>query len=243
LACSAPTSSAQSRRQPSAGTAEGANVYSQFDLLSPNTFQNSIIAGGHGGSDCVLEEPGAAESLGNNLFSDTSCGPPAEGDVTGTNPGLQPLADNGGSTPTRALSLDSPAVDAGASDGLKDDQRGQPRPSDSTQAKAPAAAKDKADIGAYELQLPNTILKKKPIIKRPKKSILRFKSTIPHSKFTCKLDGGKAKSCKRPQNYRFLEKGKHRFSVYATSPEGFDDPTPAKATWFVHKGPRPPGQK
>ena len=51
------------------------------------------------------------------------------------NPLLGPLADNGGSTFTHALSKGSPAIDGGGADSAPFDQRGVPRAS---------------DIGAYE---------------------------------------------------------------------------------------------
>jgi uncharacterized repeat protein (TIGR01451 family) len=56
-----------------------------------------------------------------------------------TDPGLGPLAPNGGLTPTRALTVSSPAVDAGQTT-LTIDQRGVSRP------QGPAD-----DIGAFEL--------------------------------------------------------------------------------------------
>jgi len=64
------------------------------------------------------------------------------------NPGLGPLASNGGTTFTHALLVGSPAIDAGNSS-LTTDQRGQPRPIDD-QTVANAAGGDASDIGAYE---------------------------------------------------------------------------------------------
>jgi hypothetical protein len=218
----------------------GANLFVN-GIIGPSSLQNTIVADPKGAANCSVFTPGSLISLGNNLLSDSSCVTALASDIVGANPQLKPLADNGGSTQTRALPLDSPAVDQGASAGLNDDQRGQPRPSQTAKPDNPAGG-DGADIGAYELQVPDTIIKKKPLIKRPKKSILRFRSTIAGSKFTCALDGRKPDGCKNPQNPRFLKKGKHSFSVYATSPEGIDDPTPAEVTWFVHKNPRPDGK-
>ena len=85
---------------------------------------------------------GPLTSLGNNLFDDNSCGPDASlGDVVAAEPlGILPLADNGGPTPTMALDVTSPAVDAGGATCLAVDQRGYGRPGGSA-----------CDIGAFEL--------------------------------------------------------------------------------------------
>jgi uncharacterized repeat protein (TIGR01451 family)/CSLREA domain-containing protein len=52
-------------------------------------------------------------SVGNNLDSDSSCGFVTTGDISGQNPLLDSLANNGGATQTRALLVGSPAIDAG----------------------------------------------------------------------------------------------------------------------------------
>jgi hypothetical protein len=39
--------------------------------------------------------------------------------------------------------------------------------------------------------------------------------------------------CEAPQDYRDLEPGRHVFRVFATSPQGVDDPTPAKARFRI----------
>jgi predicted outer membrane repeat protein len=59
--------------------------------------------------------------------------------ITGVNPLLGPLADNGGPTETMALTLGSPAIDAAGLNGPSADQRGVARPQGSA-----------FDIGAYE---------------------------------------------------------------------------------------------
>ncbi len=65
---------------------------------------------------------------------------PAAHDITGVDPLLGPLADNGGPTETHALLPGSPAIDAGNTT-LTADQRGEPRPFGLAD-----------DIGAFELQ-------------------------------------------------------------------------------------------
>jgi len=64
-------------------------------------------------------------------------------------PGLQPLAPNGGPVSTLAIDETSPALDAGESFGLTADARGIARPQDHPGA---ANAADGADIGAFELE-------------------------------------------------------------------------------------------
>jgi hypothetical protein len=76
-------------------------------------------------------------------------------DLTGSvalplDPQLGLLQNNGGPTPTMALSFTSPAINQGKSFGLTTDQRGYPRPFPySGVADAPGG--DGSDIGAYEL--------------------------------------------------------------------------------------------
>lgn len=73
--------------------------------------------------------------------------------VTGLNPQLGPLADNGGPTATMALTETSPALDAGDGTGAKHDQRGDRRPIELPGiANSSAPGADGSDIGAFELQ-------------------------------------------------------------------------------------------
>ena len=102
---------------------------------------NTIVAGNTAGA-CS----GAATSLGNNLDDDGSCALTAAGDLSGVNPLLSPLADNGGATPTHALMAGSPAIDAGSNAACPTiDQRGVTRPADGDADGALVC-----DIGAYE---------------------------------------------------------------------------------------------
>jgi CSLREA domain-containing protein len=102
---------------------------------------NTVISGNQGG-DCA----GPMNSQGHNLDSDGTCGLDAEGDLSGVDPMLGPLADNGGPTQTHALLEGSPAIDAGGADGCPEhDQRGAPRPFDGDGVGGPVC-----DIGAFE---------------------------------------------------------------------------------------------
>ncbi len=126
------------------------------NLSPPAKVRNTIIAG-NVAANSAPDVIGAFSSQGYNFIGSTNWGTGfgATGDRFGNNtarlnPGLTPLQDNGGSTPTVAPLPGSPVIDRGHSSGLDTDQRGKPRPSDL--ASYPnAAGGDGADIGAVEL--------------------------------------------------------------------------------------------
>ncbi len=98
---------------------------------------NTLLAGNSGGN-CFLAA--AIESEGGNLDSGSTCGLVGGADMEDVDPRLGPLADNGGQTPTHALSPGSPAMDHGLTlPDIVTDQRGAPRPT-----------RQGYDIGAYE---------------------------------------------------------------------------------------------
>jgi hypothetical protein len=104
--------------------------------------QNTIIAG-NSGAGCFLAPfgagPVAINSLGSNVFTDSSCFP-AGADRVVADAGVDVLADNGGPTLTRALLAGSPAIDtANAAVCPATDQRGVTRPKGAG-----------CDIGAFE---------------------------------------------------------------------------------------------
>lgn len=115
-----------------------------------------------GGAGCGKQ--GSTLSLtseGYNLDRGTSCGLNSVGDRQNVDPLLGPLSANGGSTPTHALLLGSPAIDAApVYSAPATDQRGTTRP----QFPCPFppcfyfARSILADIGAYEfIPGPNVI--------------------------------------------------------------------------------------
>ena len=127
------------------GTGNGGGIFVDPAHAGSLTLQNTILAGNSdptSAPDCS----GAIASGGHNIVGSTEgCAfTPATGDLTGVDPKLGPLQDNGGPTRTHALLKGSPAIGAGdpaapgsggtACEGT--DQRGLPR-------------KD-CDIGAYE---------------------------------------------------------------------------------------------
>ena len=98
---------------------------------------NTIIANSVSSDNCN----GSVTSLGHNLDSDGTCALDGPADISGVDPLLGPLADNGDPTETHALLRDSPAIDhvpVGNCE-VTVDQRGVSRPQRSG-----------CDIGAFE---------------------------------------------------------------------------------------------
>ena len=172
----------------------------------------------------LLENPGSASI-------NTSSGD----NITGQDPSLAPLADNGGPTQTQALQSGSPAIDAGQTT-LATDQRGVSRPQGSAD-----------DIGAYELDTtgPEVTIDSKP---RPPPPIRPRPSSSPPpdtdgdlAGFQCRIDGAPFADCTSPFTAEQLEAGSHSFEVRATDDLG-NQGTPASYAFTV-VGPGPgPGQ-
>jgi CSLREA domain-containing protein len=118
-------------------------VHARNSLISDNTDSS-----GSNAPDCATNT-GSFVSDGYNLIEDTAgCSFTPDNDLTGLDPSLTGLSDNGGPTQTRAPLPGSPALDAANPanpDGngmscLATDQRGVPR----------GGAAGRCDIGAYE---------------------------------------------------------------------------------------------
>ncbi len=120
---------------------------------NPVNLKNSIFAN-NTDNGTAPNVQGAVVSQGYNLIEVTT-GATITGDtatnITGQDPNLGPLQDNGGVTFTHALLPASPAIDKGIAGSLTSDQRQQTRFVDDL-AITNAAGGDGADIGAYEIQ-------------------------------------------------------------------------------------------
>jgi hypothetical protein len=210
------------------------------DLFGPNdTFQAAFS---------LIANPGGA-SINATV---------ADSNITGADPQLGPLADNGGPTQTRALPESSPAVDQGSSPDAAD-QRGLLRPVNHSAPDSTAAGANCADIGAFELQLagggagppcepPDTNAPETQITKGPKdklklkkgkkkaKATFEFTGTDARAvaSFQCSLDGGPFEPCASPDTEK-VKKGKHEFEVRAVDAAGNVDPTPASDDWKVKR--------
>lgn len=137
----------------SADASDGGGIDSEWGTT---TVKNSIIAGNlRDGATQPSDCSGDVESEGYNLIQSTSgCTITGEtgSNITGVDPMLGPLQDNGGPTVTHALLGGSPAVDAGDPTGCDDavgaplttDQRGYVRPVDG------GGGNQRCDIGAFE---------------------------------------------------------------------------------------------
>lgn len=118
--------------------------------LASASMDSSLLAGNTStlnGSPCDFQIQRVDVTGAHNLVvASTNQLPP---DTIQLDPGLLPLADNGGPTQTHALGVGSPAIDQGSNPlGLGFDQRGQGH------ARVAGAA---ADIGAFEQQQTNSV--------------------------------------------------------------------------------------
>ncbi|MFQ5665490.1 MAG: choice-of-anchor Q domain-containing protein [Candidatus Binatia bacterium] len=121
----------------SATTGAGVHNFGTVQLL------NTIVGNSPIGFTCAGR---VVISLGHNIDRFDTCLFRENGDLHNTDPMLDALRDNGGSTLTHALLPGSPAIDAGDNAGCPaTDQRGAPRPTDGNADGAPVC-----DIGAVE---------------------------------------------------------------------------------------------
>jgi CSLREA domain-containing protein len=120
------------------GTAGGA-IYNSWAIR----IANSIIAASSNGGNCAGNE---FDSGNRNIDTDGTCELDGPSDQEGIDPQLAPLADNGGPSPTHAITPTSPAIDSGNGSICPEvDQRGLTRPADGNNDGNPIC-----DIGAYE---------------------------------------------------------------------------------------------
>jgi hypothetical protein len=103
---------------------------------APQMSLRSNLISNNGTQSC--SNGGNVVSQGGNVMTDDSCHPDTDDDVV-ADAMIGPLADNGGTTKTRAILAGSPAIDNGSNYQCVLDQRGAPRPNGAT-----------CDAGAFE---------------------------------------------------------------------------------------------
>ncbi|MFN0276964.1 MAG: choice-of-anchor Q domain-containing protein [Pyrinomonadaceae bacterium] len=126
----------------------GGGIFRQDNgVVNPVNLRNNIVA--NNSPDLT----GTFNSNGFNLIEDTN-GATITGitatNITGQDPNLGPLQNNGGPTFTHGLLTGSPALDQGESSGTTTDQRSQSRPYDNPII-TNASGGDGADIGSVEV--------------------------------------------------------------------------------------------
>jgi hypothetical protein len=132
-----------------AAPTDGGNLFVYDATLS---LRGSIVAGGQAqpaNANCSVRGGATLTSAGHNIEDRHQCiAAPAAGDQLDTDPGLAPLADNGGPTETMALLTGSVAIGAGEATCL--DATGEPLATD--QRLLPRQSP--CDVGAFQVQPP-----------------------------------------------------------------------------------------
>ncbi|MBK8467448.1 MAG: hypothetical protein IPL32_16650 [Chloracidobacterium sp.] len=121
-------------------------------VVNPVNLRNNIVAN-NTDSNNSPDLRGVITSNGFNLIENTagSVFTPTATDITGQDPNIGPLENNGGPTFTHVLLPGSPAIDKGESSGSTNDQRSQSRPYDNPLI-TNASGGDGADIGSVEVR-------------------------------------------------------------------------------------------
>jgi hypothetical protein len=123
----------------------GGVCVNSYSLRLANSIVANNTANNNGDDVTLFNIAGPTPPIAGDHNIVMSSSPAAPPDTITTDPGLQPLADNGGPTPTHALAPGSPAIDTGALLGALYDQRGTGFP------RVFGAA---TDIGAFEVSPP-----------------------------------------------------------------------------------------
>lgn len=125
------------------GGASGGGLTLKGTILAGNTaFEaNGMPAGSAGNPGSPDNCTSPATSNGHNLDNHHDCALAGSGDISGKNPHLGSLGNNGGPTDTLAFGKGSPVFNAGSAHCTAHDQRGVKRPQG-----------PRCDIGAFELK-------------------------------------------------------------------------------------------
>ncbi len=129
------------------GTGAGGGV--RFDATGPFSVRNSVLAD-NTATDCARTVATATVTAFNHLEATAGgCTFAGPGDVTGSDPALEPLAANGGPTRTRRIGAGSPLVDGGEPSGCADRQ-GRALEFDQRGTGFPRSRGSGCDKGAFE---------------------------------------------------------------------------------------------
>jgi predicted outer membrane repeat protein len=135
------------------GTSPATTISSS--IIADNTTSGTGFNPAVYGTDIGADGSSAGFATGFSLIGTPDAVPlgesPAGSNITGQNPQLGALADNGGPTQTMLPALTSPAIDAGVANGLASDQRGLSR-TDELSSVPNRAGSDGTDMGAVEIQ-------------------------------------------------------------------------------------------
>ena len=169
------------------GEAHGGGFANQSGTLS---LLNTIIAGNTATTNSTPSDGfGTITSQGHNLVGSTNeVSGLAASDLRNVSANLGPLQDNGGFTPTHALLMNSPALDAGDSAGAPaTDQRGAARPQGTG-----------IDIGAFELPRVSILLNDHYVVNGPVTNLgsvqVSFQTTFTNGSLLYTLDGSEPSS-------------------------------------------------
>ena len=126
----------------------------KFDSTAMITVRNSVLADNSDNNATAAPDCSRGAATFVTAFSHLEAAPGAcafsgAGDVTGTDPALEPLAANGGPTRTRAIGAGSPLVDAGDPNGCAD-RAGRALEFDQRGTGFPRSLGARCDKGAFE---------------------------------------------------------------------------------------------
>jgi CSLREA domain-containing protein len=242
------SSSTVSRNSAPVASGVGGEIGSVNFPVQPSTaviLRNTIVAGNLLGPNCSF----AVGSEGGNIQGDSSCHLTGPRDRTAADPGLDAIADNGGSTMTMAIRPESLALDGGVSPCPTTDQRGVTRPLNV--ACDSGAFESEGPFPPADLEPPDTIFLEGPIQDTEATSLFRFtgtdNATAPeHLTYECRLlefDPTEVPEvpdptappepelaflgCLNPWQVPIIEEGTFTFEVRAIDRAGNVDPTPA----------------
>jgi hypothetical protein len=158
----------------------------------------------------------------------------SSGDCSGSPTSGQVNLTNTGAVPRSAATVALPAGSYSYKASYSGDPNYTPATSDCADFGVGVAVAAPDTPAAPETpETPETTIGHLPTNPKRDRTHFRFRSSIPGSTFTCQLDDEQPQPCRSPQVYRRLDPGRHVFTVFATSPQGVSDSTPATALFRI----------